>query len=58
MEEPLTRAHYEQAAAYIRGKTRHTPRIGMVLGSGLGGLADAVEDADIIPSGDIPHWPA
>ncbi|MGQ0604123.1 MAG: purine-nucleoside phosphorylase [Anaerolineales bacterium] len=57
MEEPLTRAHYEQAAAYIRGKTRHTPSIGLVLGSGLGGLADAVENADIIPSGDIPHWP-
>jgi purine-nucleoside phosphorylase len=57
MEEFLTRAHYEQAAAYIRGRTRHTPRIGLVLGSGLGGLADAVENADIIPSADIPHWP-
>jgi purine-nucleoside phosphorylase len=57
MEEFLTRAHYEQAAAYIRGKTRHIPQIGVVLGSGLGGLAEAVEAADIIPSGDIPHWP-
>jgi purine-nucleoside phosphorylase len=57
MEEFLTRAHYEQAAAYIQGRTRHAPRIGLVLGSGLGGLADAVENADIIPSADIPHWP-
>jgi purine-nucleoside phosphorylase len=29
----------------------------LVLGSGLGALADAVEDADVIPFADIPHFP-
>lgn len=33
------------------------PRVAVVLGSGLGGVADAVEDAIAIPYGDIPHFP-
>lgn len=33
------------------------PQIGIVLGSGLGEIAEAVEDATIIPFKDIPHWP-
>ena len=51
------RAHFEEAAGYIRGKTRYTPHIGLILGSGLGPFADSIEDADIIPYRDIPHWP-
>ena len=57
-DEYFTRAQFEEAAAAIRAKTRHTPRIGMILGSGLGPLADAVQDADILlPSENIPYWP-
>ncbi len=33
------------------------PKIGIVLGSGLGGFADQLEDAIEIPYGDIPGWP-
>lgn len=33
------------------------PRLGLVLGSGLGGLADAVENATAIPFGDLPGFP-
>jgi purine-nucleoside phosphorylase len=33
------------------------PRVGIVLGSGLGGVADAVSDATAIPYDEIPHWP-
>jgi purine-nucleoside phosphorylase len=33
------------------------PRVGIVLGSGLGGLADVVEDAVVIPYADIPGMP-
>ena len=51
------RAEFEAAADAVRQRTRHTPKIGIVLGSGLGAFADAVQDADIIPYGDIPHWP-
>jgi purine-nucleoside phosphorylase len=57
MEESLTPAHFEEAAAAIRAATRHQPDVGLVLGSGLGPLAEAVEDADIIPADAIPHWP-
>lgn len=45
------------AADYIRQRTAQRPEIGLVLGSGLGGLADAVEKADVFPTADIPNWP-
>ena len=34
-----------------------SPRLGLILGSGLGGLADAAEDAVEIPYGDLPGFP-
>ena len=52
-----TQADYEKAVAVIRGRTEMKPAIGLVLGSGLGGLADAIEDSVIIPYEDIPGWP-
>lgn len=33
------------------------PKVGMVLGSGMGGIADAIENPTIIPYGDIPGYP-
>lgn len=53
----LTRAHYKEGAEYIRQRTQHAPTIGLILGSGLGGLADSVEEADRIPASDVPNWP-
>ncbi len=53
----FTLADYDDAAAFIRSRTQHTPTIGLVLGSGLGPLADQIEAADIIPYGKIPHFP-
>lgn len=35
-----------------------SPRLGIVLGSGLGGLADALEDAVEVAYGDLPDFPA
>ncbi|WP_309862432.1 purine-nucleoside phosphorylase [Desmospora profundinema] len=46
-----------EAAAYIRKQSGHRPAIGLVLGSGLGVLAQEVTIADVIPYGDIPHFP-
>lgn len=34
------------------------PRMGLVLGSGLGAFADSLEDARAVPYTDIPGWPA
>ncbi len=57
MSEFITRPQIEEAVAYIRSQTRHQPEIGIVLGSGLGPLAEAVEEADIVPFASIPHFP-
>lgn len=57
MDEFITMEQIDHAASTILNKTSHKPRIGMILGSGLGELADSVQRADIIPSNDIPGWP-
>jgi purine-nucleoside phosphorylase len=47
-----------EAAGYLGEKfSGAAPRIGIVLGSGLGAVADAVVDAVIVPYGKIPHFP-
>ena len=48
-------------AALVDAVRRHTavvPEIGIVLGSGLGGLADDLEDPVAIPFDQLPGWPA
>lgn len=57
MSEFVTRAQIEEAVALIRSRTRYQPEFGLVLGSGLGAVAEAVENPDIIPFADIPHFP-
>ena len=47
----------EQAAEYIRSKTKYQPHIGLVLGSGLSPLAEAITQPDIVPYEEIPHFP-
>lgn len=42
---------------YIAKQTTARPEIGLILGSGLGVLADEITDAVYIPYGDIPHFP-
>lgn len=53
----VTRAQIDEAATAVRQRTQHQPTIGLILGSGLGSLADAVQNPDIIPASEIPHWP-
>jgi purine-nucleoside phosphorylase len=48
----------DAAAQEISRRTTFRPEIGIVLGSGLGGFADALEDAAEIPYAEIPGWPA
>ncbi len=42
----------------VRARTDLRPLAGIVLGSGLGGLADDLEDAVAIPFHELPGWPA
>ncbi len=46
-----------KAAAYIRDRIGEQKRLAIVLGSGLGDLADALQDAITIPYADIPGFP-
>lgn len=52
-----THADYEQAVKVIRSRTSLQPVVGLVLGSGLGGLAEQIQDQVAIPYDDIPGWP-
>jgi purine-nucleoside phosphorylase len=47
----------ESAATFLLSQTPHRPRIGLVLGSGLGAFADELTDAIRIPYADIPSFP-
>ncbi|MDR1916571.1 MAG: purine-nucleoside phosphorylase [Synergistaceae bacterium] len=46
-----------EAMAAINRKTSHRPIAGIILGSGLGSVAEAIEDAVAIPYEEIPYWP-
>lgn len=42
----------------VRSHWQATPRVGLILGTGLGGLAEQIETEATIPYHDIPHFPA
>lgn len=44
--------------AAVRARSALMPRVALVLGSGLGGLAGAIEDPVAIPFHELPGWPA
>ena len=51
--------NYKESAEYIRARLgEFTPKVAMILGSGLGYLGDEVENAIAVPYGDIPHFKA
>lgn len=47
----------EAAAAHILSRSELRPQIALVLGSGLGGFADELENATRIPYSEIPSFP-
>jgi purine-nucleoside phosphorylase len=55
MTDEFTKA--EGAAAFVLSQTSLRPRIGLVLGSGLGGFADELSDSVRIPYPQIPSFP-
>lgn len=58
MKEFITLEEIDQVVAAIRARTSQKPKVGLVLGSGLGGLAEMVEHSDSIPYSDLPFWPS
>ena len=46
-----------ESAEFLRKRWRTTPRAGLILGTGLSGLARQIEMAETIPYEEIPHFP-
>lgn len=54
---PVERRVEEAAAALRELLTGFEPLVGVILGSGLGGLAGRFEGARTVPATELPHWP-
>jgi len=48
---------FKESVDFIQGKTSVQPTIGIILGTGLGGLVKEIEIIDEIPYSEIPHFP-
>jgi purine-nucleoside phosphorylase len=51
-------ARLDALEAAVRARSELVPEVGIILGSGLGGLADDLEDALAVPFEELPGWPA
>jgi purine-nucleoside phosphorylase len=51
-------ARLDETVRAVRAKTRAEPKVGVVLGSGLGPFADTLAGLEKIPYGELPHLPA
>lgn len=51
------RKNMQEAVDFIRTKTDFRPPIGIILGTGLGGLSKEIEKETAIDYGEIPHFP-
>ena len=57
MNQTFTYAQYQESALAIRARIgSFTPKVAMILGSGLGFMGDEVEQAIAVPYSDIPHF--
>jgi purine-nucleoside phosphorylase len=54
---PDLKESVNETAEFIRGKTKVLPQIGIILGTGLGSLAEAINVDAKIPYEQIPHFP-
>lgn len=57
MNTYITLEQIDQAAEVVRKRSGQQSRVGIILGSGLNDLADSVQQADMIPYGELPNWP-
>ena len=48
---------YKETEEYIRKRIKDIPKIAIILGSGLGSIADDITDKITIPYKDIPNFP-
>ena len=53
----ITLEMIDRVVQAIRSKNDSQPKVGLILGTGLGGLAEAIQKATIIPYRELPDWP-
>lgn len=53
----ITLEQIDQVADVVRKRSAYQPRVALILGSGLNGMAESVQKADVIPYGELPHMP-
>lgn len=51
------KARIEDARKAIQSRWNTTPTAGIILGTGLGGFAQQIQDRVVIPYGEVPHFP-
>lgn len=51
------REKIQEAVEVLRGKTELVPSVGIILGTGLGGLAEEIQKKAVVPYEEIPHFP-
>lgn len=51
------RQEIREAVAFLGKRTRVKPKLGIILGTGLGGLVKNIKISDVIPYQEIPHFP-
>ena len=57
MDETVSLEQIDRIAAIIRSRIVSAPHIGLILGSGLGEMAESIEGAVRIPYAELPSWP-
>lgn len=57
MSEFITLEQIDQATNHIRSRITTSPRVGLILGSGMGILAESVENGTQISANELPNWP-
>ena len=52
-----TMARIREAVEVVRGRTDLVPRVGIIMGTGLGGLVGEIDAQVVLPHDEIPHFP-
>lgn len=58
MQPYVTLTQIDDVTGAIRSRITRQPQVAVILGSGLGHFADAVEQPELIPFSELPHWPS
>ncbi len=53
----FTLEEIDEVVSAIRRRTDFEPRVALILGSGLGGVAEEVDASAVLATAELPHWP-